>query len=68
MNRNALDKAINAAGGRKAFADALGVSESSVNKWAIGERTPRPEKVLVIEAMYGIPREYLMPSLFRRLV
>ena len=68
MNRNALDMAITAAGGRKAFAAQLGVTESTVNKWAVGERSPRPAKVLAIEAMYGIPREQLMPALFRRAV
>lgn len=65
MNRNALDQAVQAAGGRRALADALGVSLSTVEKWAVGERSPRPSKVLQIEAMWGIPRERLMPSLFR---
>lgn len=68
MNRNALEKAITAAGGRKALAESLGVSESAINKWAIGERLPRPDRILMIEAMFGIPREHLMPTLFRRVV
>jgi DNA-binding transcriptional regulator YdaS (Cro superfamily) len=65
MNRAGLDEVIERAGGRKAFAKAMGVSMSAVEKWAIGEREPRPAKVLQMEAMWGIPRERLMPSLFR---
>jgi DNA-binding transcriptional regulator YdaS (Cro superfamily) len=68
MNRHALDRAVKAAGGRKALAASLGVSESTVDKWATRERFPRPAKIIQIEAMYGIPREQLMPSLFRRAV
>lgn len=50
------------------MAESLGVSESAINKWAVGERLPRPDRILMIEAMYGVPREHLMPSLFRRVV
>ena len=66
MNVSALNEAVKAAGGRKALADSLGVSVSSVVKWLRGEREIRPDRVLMIEAMYGIPRERLLPSLFRR--
>lgn len=64
MNKKALQEAVKAAGGRRALADALGVSESSVIKWERGERIPRPEKVLRIEQISGIPRARLMPTIF----
>lgn len=68
MNKTAIKQAVKAAGGRKPLADLLGVSVSSVIKWERGERTARPEKAVQIEAMFGIPREQLMPALFRRVV
>ena len=68
MNPHAVKKAVKAAGGRRPFAESLGVSVSSVIKWERGERSIKPERVIQIEAMWGVPREQLMPTFFRRVV
>jgi DNA-binding transcriptional regulator YdaS (Cro superfamily) len=47
------------AGGPSAVAKRLGVSVESIQKWASGERRPRPEQALAIEQLTGgaIPKE-----------
>lgn len=64
MNKKALAEAVKAAGGRRALADALNVSESSVIKWERGERTPLPNRAVLIERLFGVKRARLMPDIF----
>lgn len=46
-------------GGAKTIARQLGVSSESVQKWARGERRPRPDQALAIERLSNgeLPKE-----------
>jgi len=57
-----LQKAIKAAGGIRALARLLGISQASVAVW---HRIPA-DRILEIEAGLNIPREELRPDLYRR--
>lgn len=46
---------VNAGLTQKQFAEACGVSESTVLKWESGERVPKMSMIPVLEAAYGIP-------------
>lgn len=64
MEREALDKAIRKAGGIKALADLLGVSESAVIKWRYGQKQALPQRAVDIERLLGVKRADLMPTIF----
>lgn len=58
-----LDKAIEAAGGRRAVAEAIGVRYQAVQKWQRLGRLPA-ERVLELEKISGISRSSLRPDLY----
>lgn len=60
MRDPALDKAIGAAGGVRALARAVGVSQPAISNW---KRVPA-DRVLSIEALTGVPRGELRPDLY----
>jgi TorA maturation chaperone TorD len=60
MRDPGLDKAIEAAGGVRALARALGVSQPAVSAW---KKVP-PERVAAVEAATGVLRAELRPDLF----
>lgn len=60
MRDPALDKAIGAAGGVRALARAVGVSQPAISSW---KRVPA-DRVLTIEALTGVPRSELRPDLY----
>ena len=60
MRDTGLSEAIQAAGGVAALAQKLGISQPSVSNWT---RVPA-ERVAVVEAATGIPRDILRPDLF----
>jgi hypothetical protein len=53
--------AIEAAGGLRPLARALGISAGAIFKW---QRIPA-DRLLRIEAVTGVPREKLRPDLYR---
>ena len=57
----AVELAIKKAGGRKALATALGISQEAVRKWT--KRLPA-ERVLVLEQCSGVSRHDLRPDLY----
>lgn len=60
---NAIDRAVERAGSRAAFAEKLGVTPQAVCQWSRRGWVP-PARALEIEDLYGIPRAELMkPSL-----
>lgn len=60
MRDPALDRAIGAAGGVRALARAVGVSQPAISNW---RRVPA-DRVLSIEALTGVPRTELRPDLY----
>jgi len=54
-----LDRAIERAGSRIAFANALGVTQQAVCQWVRRGWVP-PARALEIEDLYAIPRAELM--------
>jgi DNA-binding transcriptional regulator YdaS (Cro superfamily) len=57
-----LREAINKAGGLRALARALGISQTSLAQW---RRVPA-ERLVQVEAVTGIDRAVLRPDLYRR--
>ncbi|WP_186420438.1 Cro/CI family transcriptional regulator [Bosea sp. CS1GBMeth4] len=60
MRDQALERAIGAAGGVRALARAVGVSQPAISSW---KRVPA-DRVLSVEASTGIPRSELRPDLY----
>ncbi|WP_439497145.1 Cro/CI family transcriptional regulator [Bosea sp. (in: a-proteobacteria)] len=60
MRDPALDRAIGAAGGVRALARAVGVSQPAISSW---KRVPA-DRVLTIETLTGVPRGELRPDLY----
>ncbi len=60
MRDPALDRAIGAAGGVRALARSLGVSQPAISSW---KRVPA-DRVLSVEASTGVPRTSLRPDLY----
>lgn len=60
MRDQALERAIGAAGGVRALARAVGVSQPAISNW---KRVPA-DRVLSVEASTGIPRGELRPDLY----
>ncbi|AMJ63339.1 Cro/CI family transcriptional regulator [Bosea sp. PAMC 26642] len=60
MRDEALDKAIGAAGGVRALARVVGVSQPAISSW---KRVPA-DRVLTVEAQTGVPRSHLRPDLY----
>jgi Bacterial toxin YdaS len=58
---NALQKAIDRAGGPSAFARKVGVSRQSIWNW---KRVPT-HRIIQVEWLTGVPREELRPDLYR---
>ena len=56
-----LEKAIEAAGGIRALARALGISHQAILQW---RRVPA-ERVVEVEEVTGVPREILRRDLYR---
>jgi len=61
MNEKAIQAAIDAAGGIRSLARAIGVTYQAIQSWK--KRIPA-ERVLDIERATGIPREKLRPDLY----
>jgi DNA-binding transcriptional regulator YdaS (Cro superfamily) len=57
-----LVAAIEAAGGLRALARALGMAYQPIQEW---RRVPA-HRIIKIEAVTGIPREKLRPDLYRK--
>ena len=57
-----LREAIKKAGGLRALARALGISQTSLAEW---RRVPA-ERLVQVEAITGIDRSVLRPDLYRR--
>ena len=62
MKSEVIDKAVRAAGGPTALANALGIKMESIYSWT---RIPA-ERVFGVEAATGISREELRPDLYRK--
>ena len=60
MRDEALERAIEAAGGVRALARAVGVSQPAISTW---KRVPA-DRVLSIEALTGVSRRELRPDLY----
>ena len=43
----------------------LGISKVELWRWEVGKRRIPPEKVPMVEAITGIPRELLRPDVYR---
>lgn len=60
MKQTALSLAIDAAGGIKAVASALGISRQAVEQWKICPHN----RALQLERLTGVPRHLLRPDLY----
>ncbi len=60
MRDEGLEKAIEAAGGVRALARALGISQPAISVW---KRVPS-DRVIAVEAATGVPRRELRPDLY----
>ena len=58
--KEALRRAIDAAGGPGALAGPLGITPQAVSQW---DEVP-PLRVLAVERISGIPKEELRPDLY----
>ncbi len=56
-------RAIELGGGLKPLAAKLGIAYQAVQRWRRIDRIP-PERVLVIEALTGVPRHELRPDIY----
>jgi DNA-binding transcriptional regulator YdaS (Cro superfamily) len=65
-NLDALNRAIDAAGGPSALARRIGVTPSAVTNWTKLTKRLSPHNAVRIENTTGVPREELRPDLFRR--
>jgi hypothetical protein len=54
-----VDLAVERAGGRRAFAEALGVTVQAASQWAIRGWVP-PGRAMQIERLYDVDRAYLV--------
>jgi len=61
----AIEKAVQAAGGTQALAEKVGVRYQAVQKWVRFKRVPA-ERVLAIESVTGISRHDLRPDIYPR--
>jgi len=59
-----LQIAIEAAGGQRALARAIGVSQSTLSEWVEVGQIPA-HRVVQVEAVTGVKREKLRPDLYR---
>lgn len=60
MTDNAVQEAIDAAGGQAQLADALGVSQQAVSQWLNKKRWVPPRRAQEIEALYGVKARRLV--------
>jgi DNA-binding transcriptional regulator YdaS (Cro superfamily) len=60
MRSEALDKAIQQAGGVSALALELGITRQAISQW---DEVP-PLQVLAVEKASGVPRHELRPDIF----
>jgi DNA-binding transcriptional regulator YdaS (Cro superfamily) len=60
---SAIDRAIEAVGGRRQLAEACGVRYQAVQKWQRSQRIPA-ERVLEVERISGVSRGDLRPDLY----
>lgn len=58
--KEALDRAIKAAGGLAGIASPLGITVQAVSQW---DEVP-PLRVLAVEQVSGVPRHELRPDLY----
>lgn len=67
MNKQEFEKAIRLKGGRKAMADALGVSPMAISHWLTGSRKFTVERAIEVEKLFPngeITRQSLLPKIF----
>ncbi len=60
---NAIERAVDAAGGQSALARALGVTPQAVQRWCATGVVP-PIRVIDVERLTGISRHALRPDLY----
>lgn len=60
---NALDRAIEAAGGVSSLANTIGLKQNVVSNWRLRGQVPA-ERVLAVEAATGVSRHDLRPDVF----
>jgi DNA-binding transcriptional regulator YdaS (Cro superfamily) len=58
--KEALDRALKAAGGQSKLAAALDISAQAISQW---DEVP-PLRVLAVEQVSGVPRHELRPDLY----
>lgn len=63
MEHSAIRVAVKKAGGQRALAQLLGVSQQAVCYWVAQNRAPA-ERVLHIERVTGVPRTALRPDIY----
>lgn len=61
----AIERAVEAAGGTQALAEKVGVRYQAVQKWVRFKRVPA-ERVLAIELATGVSRSDLRPDIYPR--
>lgn len=57
--RTGIEHAVRIAGGQKAFAEALGVTQQAVGQWVKKGHAPAG-RIVEIEALFGVPRASLI--------
>lgn len=63
MDKTAIERAIEKAGGQTALAKLVGRSQGAVSQW-VRERKVPAEMAVKIERATGVPRYELRPDLF----
>jgi DNA-binding transcriptional regulator YdaS (Cro superfamily) len=67
MSHSAIVKAVEIAGGQKALASKIGVTQQAVSYWLKAKNLRLPgERALAIEAATGVSRHDLRPDLYPR--
>jgi len=64
MKKDALQEAIQKAGGQTSLARAIGSTQGHVSQWIRRGKVPA-DKVLKIERVTGVSREKLRPDIFK---
>lgn len=63
MNENAIQRAVDIAGGQTALAKAIGVTQGLIWHYANGNQTPPPERCVEIERATGVRCDELRTDL-----
>lgn len=61
---DALQKAVDIAGGQNSLARKLGIKQPTIWRWIHVQKRIPAERVLAVESLTGVPRHELRPDIY----